>query len=87
MGIIEDLEKIENKAKKFWYKSRTIIFNMLSARFLMLETQLEYFKTNFDFNLFTLFAFIIPAVNVYLRYKTTEAIMFKKEEGQNGTNK
>lgn len=64
---------------KPWYKSKTIIFNILSVAVASVATGVESLRTLMTPEHFALFGVVIGMVNVGLRVITTEGVSTSKE--------
>lgn len=73
---------IKDDIKKEWYKSRTLIFNVISVGLVALEANTSYLKDMFNINVYMIASVAIPMINFYLRTITTQAIG-KKDENTN----
>jgi hypothetical protein len=59
---------------KKWWKSKTIIFNMVVAGLLTLEATMSQLSSVFPANWYAIFAVTLPVVNAMLRIITTTGI-------------
>lgn len=60
--------------KKKWWKSKTLWINGALLAMAAAETQLNVLQPMLPVNVYSVMAFVLPVVNAYLRFVTTQAI-------------
>jgi len=74
-GTTQQVQQVQSQASKKWYKSRTIIFNLLVAIFTGLSAilQEEAFKSMVGEN-FPYVLTVVTIMNIFLRSITVEPV-------------
>lgn len=72
-------DDIELTVKKYWLKSKTMLFNLTATGLGLFEANVEFIKSHFNINIIAVLVVAVPLINIVLRSITKDSVTNKKD--------